>query len=172
MRPPLAQNPPPSQLADKSQLGSIKGPQTPSKKRACNQQIRPHSSKNSNSILYSHGNQQLHLHLDSKMASLQSSNLRAQVTKNKPFQHFFLVTCICAFALRSMYYGLRQLHAPFSEEVYKPLVPYNKFRVLLRIYVNKVRIFSTFAAYIIFSIEKRWLKWLGGGKCRPVWAEP
>ncbi len=23
-----------------------------------------------------------------------------------------------------------------------------------------------------FSIEKRWLKWLGGGKCRPVWEEP
>ena len=23
-----------------------------------------------------------------------------------------------------------------------------------------------------FSIEERWLKWLGGGKCRPVWAKP
>ena len=31
--------------------------------------------------------------------------------------------------------------------------------------MKKVWIFSTFAH---FSIEKRWLKWLGGGKCRPV----
>ncbi len=45
------------------------------------------------------------------------------------------------------------------------------FRVLLRIYwevLKKVRILSTFACLHHFSIEKRWLKWLGGGKCRPV----
>ncbi len=34
--------------------------------------------------------------------------------------------------------------------------------------VKKVRIFSTFACLHHFSIEKRWFKWLGGGKCRPV----
>ncbi len=34
--------------------------------------------------------------------------------------------------------------------------------------VKKVSIFSTFACLHHFSTEKRWLKWLGGGKCRPV----